>query len=110
MSVKDTIREEIKKKLSALTQAERFNSFEMEKAWSRGHRKALEDLLRFLDTIKDNPEQQFRDLVREMRDAQREYFKTRSHFVLARSKELERKVDEDLKGDRRPVKQDPKLF
>jgi Na+/phosphate symporter len=33
------------------------------------------------------------ELVREMRAAQKEYFKKRSKDVLNRSKELERKVD-----------------
>ena len=36
---------------------------------------------------------EFMQLVREMRNAQKEYFKTRDKNVLQRSKELERKVD-----------------
>ena len=38
----------------------------------------------------------FRDLVYRMRQAQKEYFRTRSHFVLQRSKELEKAVDREL--------------
>ena len=53
---------------------------------------------------------QFRDLVRRMREAQREYFKTRSHFVLQRSKELEKAVDAELKTDDRPEPPQPTLF
>lgn len=36
---------------------------------------------------------EFIELVREMRNAQKEYFKTRDKNVLLKSKELERKVD-----------------
>jgi uncharacterized protein Yka (UPF0111/DUF47 family) len=36
---------------------------------------------------------EFVELVREMRNAQKEYFKTRDKNVLQRIKELERKVD-----------------
>lgn len=39
---------------------------------------------------------EFVELVREMRNAQKEYFKTRDKNVLQRSKELERKVDSFL--------------
>ena len=56
------------------------------------------------------PVNQFRDLVRDMRAAQREYFRTRSHFVLQRSKELERQVDAELKADARPSREQPTLF
>lgn len=56
------------------------------------------------------PNNQFRDLVRDMRAAQREYFKTRSHFALQRSKELERQVDAELKADDRPNPKQPTLF
>lgn len=38
----------------------------------------------------------FAQLVKEMRDAQKEYFKHRTQSALSRSKELERKVDEEL--------------
>ena len=41
---------------------------------------------------------EFIELVREMRNAQKEYFKTRSKDVLNRSKELERKVDTELQS------------
>lgn len=39
---------------------------------------------------------EFIELVREMRNAQKEYFKTRDKNVLLKSKELERKVDSFL--------------
>ena len=39
---------------------------------------------------------EFIELVREMRNAQIEYFKTRDKNVLLKSKELERKVDSFL--------------
>ena len=39
---------------------------------------------------------EFIELVREMRNAQKEYFKTRDKNVLQRSKELEREVDSFL--------------
>jgi predicted nucleic acid-binding Zn-ribbon protein len=41
---------------------------------------------------------EFIELVREMRNAQKEYFKIRSKDVLNRSKELERKVDAELQS------------
>lgn len=36
---------------------------------------------------------QFFHLVRKMREAQKEYFKTRIHGVLVRSRQLEKEVD-----------------
>lgn len=39
---------------------------------------------------------EFIELVNEMRNAQKEYFKTRDKNVLSKSKELERKVDSFL--------------
>lgn len=42
---------------------------------------------------------QFRRLVREMREAQKRYFKTRSLDVLETSKRLEREVDRELEND-----------
>ena len=44
----------------------------------------------------------FRDLVRRMRDAQKEYFKTRDKDVLRKSKDLERQVDLELQSDNNP--------
>ena len=44
--------------------------------------------------------EQFRDLVRHMRDAQKKYFATRDPLILSQSKELEREVDAELR-DRR---------
>lgn len=38
----------------------------------------------------------FRDLVAEMRNAQREYFRTRSSSALERAKSLEKRVDDEL--------------
>ena len=40
----------------------------------------------------------FRRLVKDMREWQREYFKTRSKTALSESKRLERLVDEALSG------------
>lgn len=39
---------------------------------------------------------EFRAIVRSMRDAQRDYFRTRDHKYLTQSKELERLVDREL--------------
>ena len=47
----------------------------------------------------DKRDNDFRALVRRMREAQREYFKTRNSGWLRLSKDLERQVDEVLKGD-----------
>lgn len=41
---------------------------------------------------------EFNSLVREMRNAQREYFRTRSKESLMKSKALEKRVDEALSG------------
>lgn len=38
----------------------------------------------------------FKALVREMRTAQKEYFRDRSHDALQRSKALEKRVDDEL--------------
>ena len=35
----------------------------------------------------------FEKLVKEMRDTQKKYFKTRDYLVLAKSKQLEKQVD-----------------
>lgn len=40
--------------------------------------------------------EQLKSLVRDMRTAQKEYFKTRSHDALQRSKALEKRVDEEV--------------
>lgn len=42
------------------------------------------------------PPTQFYDLVRRMRTAQREFFRTRSREILAQSKSLEAQVDKEL--------------
>lgn len=39
----------------------------------------------------------FKKLVAKMREAQKEYFRTREKTALKKSKELERQVDEELK-------------
>ena len=41
----------------------------------------------------------FMQLVREMRKAQQEYFKTRDRDVLAKSKQLEKRVDDEIKKE-----------
>lgn len=51
---------------------------------------------------------EFIELVREMRNAQKEYFKTRDRGVLLKSKELERKVDSFL--TQRVINQQTTLF
>ena len=42
---------------------------------------------------------EFMQLVREMRKAQKEYFKTRDKDVLAKSKQLEKRVDSKIKKE-----------
>jgi hypothetical protein len=44
-------------------------------------------------------EQQFAELVREMRFNQKQYFKSRSQTYLRKSQELERQVDSYLKNN-----------
>lgn len=51
---------------------------------------------------------EFIELVREMRNAQKEYFKTRDKNILLKSKELERKVDSFL--TQRVINQQTTLF
>lgn len=55
---------------------------------------------------------EFADLVQEMRDAQKTYFRTRSNDALEKSKYLEKKVDKLLEERRNRVeqKQQPTLF
>lgn len=52
------------------------------------------------------------DAMKKMRDAQKEYFKTRSSDSLHRSKDYERKVDEVLSSREKRVKEErePSLF
>lgn len=54
----------------------------------------------------------FADLVKKMRDAQKEYFKTRPSDSLHRSKDYERKVDEVLSSREKRIKEErePSLF
>lgn len=53
----------------------------------------------------------FFNLVRSMREAQKEYFSTRAHSALVKSKELERKVDDYIRrGDSYLAQQQPSLF
>lgn len=54
----------------------------------------------------------FFNLVKEMREAQKEYFSTRAHSALVRSKDLERRVDDELaRGDHYlKQQQQPSLF
>lgn len=50
-------------------------------------------------------------LVRSMREAQREYFSTRAHSALVKSKELERRVDDYItRGDQYLSQQQLSLF
>lgn len=42
---------------------------------------------------------QFRDLVRRMRQAQKEYFRTRNSGWLRLSKDLEKQIDDELRHD-----------
>mgnify|MGYP003426247189 CR=1 FL=1 len=42
---------------------------------------------------------EFMQLVREMRKAQKEYFKKRDRNVLAKSKQLEKRVDDEIKKE-----------
>ena len=55
---------------------------------------------------------QFFKLVRAMREAQKEYFSTRSQQVLQKSKELEKRVDAYIKrgDDYLQQQQQPSLF
>ena len=48
-------------------------------------------------------EQEFRELVRKMREAQRKYFAYRTSKELSEAKKYERYVDEELKNDPRPI-------
>jgi transcriptional regulator with XRE-family HTH domain len=41
----------------------------------------------------DKPSDEFRELVKKMRSAQKEYFRTRSRLLLGVAKELEKRVD-----------------
>lgn len=54
----------------------------------------------------------FFNLVKEMRAAQKEYFRTRAHSALVHSKDLERRVDDELtRGDQYLNQQQlPSLF
>lgn len=51
-------------------------------------------------------EKMFIDLVQKMRDAQREYFKTRTSWALAEAKKLERQVDSMLEHFQRDLPHD----
>ena len=55
---------------------------------------------------------EFADLIKAMRDAQKEYFKTRSTAALNKSKELEKQVDTILKerNKREYERKNPGLF
>jgi hypothetical protein len=50
----------------------------------------------------------FRDLVRKMRSAQKEYFKTRSRLALGAAMELEKQVDLELASE--PPEQNQDTF
>ena len=55
---------------------------------------------------------EFFDLVAEMREKQKEYFRTRSSSVLSYSKTLERRVDDEIKRVKQILteKQEQRLF
>lgn len=55
---------------------------------------------------------EFAYLVKKMRDAQKEYFKTRSSDSLRRSKDLEKQVDDVLSSREKRIKEErePSLF
>ena len=65
-------------------------------------------LWRLCDNLYNGDMNEFIELVREMRDAQKEYFRTRDKNVLQRSKELERKVDTYI--SQRVINQQTSLF
>lgn len=54
----EKIRQEIEKELSAHDKVDHLEAFEVGKAWSRGHKAALETLKSFIDSLPDenNPE------------------------------------------------------
>lgn len=54
----------------------------------------------------------FVELVAEMRDLQKKYFKTRAHGYLIRCKELEKKVDEAIISQKDSIENanQPSLF
>lgn len=52
---------------------------------------------------------EFMQLVREMRKAQKEYFKTRDKDVLAKSKQLEKRVDDEIKKEEAVVENQEQL-
>jgi hypothetical protein len=51
--------------------------------------------------------EEFAELVRIMRDAQKDYFKTRSDASLHKSKSFEKQVDEQIKVILNPPKNQP---
>lgn len=53
---------------------------------------------------------EFFDLVSKMRDAQKQYFRTRSQSLLNQSKELERAVDAEIKRVNDIINRQPTLF
>lgn len=53
----------------------------------------------FVQKPKAMTQQEFNELVRQMRFNQKQFFKTRSHPYLVKSQELERRVDQWLKNN-----------
>lgn len=51
MTDKEKIRSEIERELSAHDNVDHLEAFEVGKAWNRGHRRALENLLSFIDSL-----------------------------------------------------------
>lgn len=60
----------------------------------------------------NNGRLQFFNLVKAMREAQREYFSTRSHAALQKARQLEQRVDACIKrgDDYLTKRQEPTLF
>lgn len=52
----------------------------------------------------------FFNLVKAMREAQREYFSTRAHAALSKARQLERDVDAYIKRGDNYINQQPTLF
>lgn len=63
----EKIRQEIERQISAHDNVDHLESFEVGKAWNRGHRKALESLLAFLDTLSDEPDKSLEEAAEEYR-------------------------------------------
>lgn len=61
----EKIRAEIERQLTAHDAVDHLDAFEVGKAWNRGHRKALDNLLSFLDTLEEEPDKSLEEAVSE---------------------------------------------